>query len=109
MSWEDGSWAYAEPASTAAISGRGCSCAVQAPGHQGWLASLGGVGRMIGVWIGGLLYDGLGLKAEGWGFFEGPLFFVANEFLDALPIRQFERTEAGWCERMMPKRSNSSA
>jgi hypothetical protein len=32
---------------------------------------------MIGVWIGGLLYDGFGLKAAGWGFFEGPLFFVA--------------------------------
>jgi len=44
---------------------------------QGWLASLGGAGRMVGVWIGGLLYDGLGLKAEGWGFFAGPLFFVA--------------------------------
>ncbi len=44
---------------------------------QGWLASLGGVGRVIGVWIGGVLYDGMGLKAEGWGFFEGPLFFVA--------------------------------
>ena len=44
---------------------------------QGWLASLGGVGRVIGVWIGGLLYDGLGVKAEGWGFFEGPLFFVS--------------------------------
>jgi len=44
---------------------------------QGWLASLGGLGRMIGVWIGGLLYDGLGLKNEGWGFFEGPLFFVS--------------------------------
>ena len=44
---------------------------------QGWLASLGGVGRVIGVWIGGLLYDGLGQMAEGWGFYEGPLFFVA--------------------------------
>ncbi|MEJ2165893.1 MAG: MFS transporter, partial [Desulfobacterales bacterium] len=44
---------------------------------QGWLASLGGAGRMVGVWIGGLLYDGLGLKPEGWGFYEGPLFFVA--------------------------------
>jgi len=44
---------------------------------QGWLASMGGVGRIVGVWIGGLLYDGLGLKPEGWGFFEGPLFFVA--------------------------------
>jgi MFS family permease len=44
---------------------------------QGWLASLGGVGRIVGVWTGGLLYDGLGIRAEGWGFFEGSLFFVA--------------------------------
>jgi NADH dehydrogenase [ubiquinone] 1 alpha subcomplex assembly factor 7 len=29
----------------------------------------------------------------------GPLLLVANEFFDALPIRQFERTEAGWSER----------
>ena len=32
---------------------------------------------------------------------EGPLFLVANEFFDALPIRQFQRTEAGWCERQV--------
>ena len=30
-----------------------------------------------------------------------PLFVVANEFFDALPIRQFEMTERGWCERMV--------
>jgi SAM-dependent MidA family methyltransferase len=30
-----------------------------------------------------------------------PLFLIANEFLDALPIRQFVRTERGWCERMV--------
>jgi NADH dehydrogenase [ubiquinone] 1 alpha subcomplex assembly factor 7 len=29
----------------------------------------------------------------------GPLILVANEFLDALPIRQFEKTAAGWAER----------
>ncbi len=30
-----------------------------------------------------------------------PLFLVANEFIDALPIRQFERTRAGWRERLV--------
>ncbi|SIS84670.1 class I SAM-dependent methyltransferase [Phaeovulum vinaykumarii] len=32
---------------------------------------------------------------------EGPLFVVANEFLDALPIRQFQRTDTGWAERLV--------
>ena len=31
----------------------------------------------------------------------GPLLVVANEFFDALPIRQVERTEAGWRERVL--------
>jgi NADH dehydrogenase [ubiquinone] 1 alpha subcomplex assembly factor 7 len=30
-----------------------------------------------------------------------PLLLVANEFFDALPVRQFERTLKGWCERMV--------
>jgi SAM-dependent MidA family methyltransferase len=30
-----------------------------------------------------------------------PMFLVANEFLDALPIRQFVRDGAGWRERMV--------
>lgn len=29
----------------------------------------------------------------------GPMILVANEFLDALPIRQFVMTEPGWAER----------
>ncbi len=33
------------------------------------------------------------------GLPDGPLFLVANEFFDALPIRQFHRTAAGWAER----------
>ena len=32
---------------------------------------------------------------------KGPLLLVANEFLDALPIRQLVRTDAGWRERMV--------
>ena len=30
-----------------------------------------------------------------------PLFLLANEFFDALPIRQYVKTERGWCERMV--------
>ncbi|MGN6514237.1 MAG: class I SAM-dependent methyltransferase [Rhizomicrobium sp.] len=30
-----------------------------------------------------------------------PLFLLANEFFDALPIQQFVKTERGWCERMV--------
>ena len=30
-----------------------------------------------------------------------PLFLIANEFFDALPIRQFQRATEGWCERQI--------
>jgi NADH dehydrogenase [ubiquinone] 1 alpha subcomplex assembly factor 7 len=33
--------------------------------------------------------------------FEGPLLLVANEFLDALPVRQLVRTGVGWREVMV--------
>ena len=32
---------------------------------------------------------------------DGPLFIVANEFFDALPIRQFIATHSGWRERVI--------
>lgn len=32
---------------------------------------------------------------------DGPLLIVANEFLDALPVRQLVRTQDGWRERMV--------
>ncbi|MEL6647609.1 MAG: SAM-dependent methyltransferase, partial [Pseudomonadota bacterium] len=31
----------------------------------------------------------------------GPALILANEFFDALPVRQFERTERGWAERVI--------
>ena len=43
---------------------------------QGRLASIGGLGRLAGIWIGGLLYDGLGHWYPGWGFRSGTLFFI---------------------------------
>ena len=35
------------------------------------------------------------------GLDERPLFLVANEFFDALPVRQYVKTDRGWCERMV--------
>ena len=32
---------------------------------------------------------------------DGPLLVIANEFFDALPIRQFEKTAHGWTERLV--------
>ncbi len=35
-----------------------------------------------------------------------PLFLIANEFFDALPIRQYVKTERGWCERMVTAKND---
>ena len=55
---------------------------------QGQLSSIGGFGRIFGIFIGGLLYDGLKLEYEGWGFYEGPLFFIAAAvmFISTVPM-----------------------
>ncbi len=39
---------------------------------------------------------------------KGPAIVVANEFFDALPVRQFERGEGGWFERMIGLSSDGS-
>ena len=38
---------------------------------------------------------------------DAPLFLVANEFLDALPINQFVKTEDGWHERMIAAKNDN--
>ena len=55
---------------------------------MGKLESLGGVGRIAGILIGGLLYDGMDYRFPGWGFWEGSLFFVsaAVMFLSVFPM-----------------------
>ncbi|MFX1344969.1 MAG: MFS transporter [Promethearchaeota archaeon] len=49
---------------------------------MGQLTSLGGLGRIIGIFIGGILYD------SGFGFRNGPLFFVASlvMFVSSIPM-----------------------
>lgn len=55
---------------------------------QGRLSSVGGLGRILGVWSGGLLYDGLGRYYEGWGFHSGVLFLTASSvmILSVIPL-----------------------
>ncbi len=55
---------------------------------QGRLASVGGIGRLGGVWIGGVLYDGFPFRYAGWGFHEGWLFFISSAvmLLSVIPM-----------------------
>ncbi len=62
---------------------------------QGRLNSMGGVGRMAGIWIGGLLYDGFGSQFSGWGFHEGYLFFIAAGVMLVSVVPLFLLPEGG--------------
>ncbi|MHA2175292.1 MAG: MFS transporter [Candidatus Hodarchaeales archaeon] len=62
---------------------------------QGQLSSLGGVGRIIGIFVGGMLYDGLKTQYEGWGFYEGPLFYIAAAIMLVSTIPMLFTPEGG--------------
>jgi MFS family permease len=62
---------------------------------QGRLSSIGAIGRIIGVWIGGLAYDGLSRYYEGWGFEKGWLFFIASGVMLISTIPMFFVPEGG--------------
>ena len=62
---------------------------------QGRLASMGGLGRMAGVWIGGLLYDDFGRRFAGWGFADGALFEVSAAVMVLSTIPLFFLPEGG--------------
>jgi len=64
-------------------------------GVQGQLSSIGAIGRIIGVWIGGLAYDGLSQFYEGWGFDKGVLFFIASGIMIVSAIPMFFVPEGG--------------
>ncbi len=55
---------------------------------MGRLESMGGMGRIMGVLVGGLLYDKMGTSFEGWGFYEGSLFWISGivMFLSIFPM-----------------------
>jgi MFS family permease len=56
---------------------------------MGNLTSIGGIGRMIGIFIGGYLYN------NGFGFRNGPLFFIASAVMFASTIPMFFTPEGG--------------
>jgi len=64
-------------------------------GLQGRLASVGALGRIVGVLVGGLAYDGLAHYYEGWGFDKGLLFFVASGVMLVSTIPMFFVPEGG--------------
>lgn len=64
-------------------------------GVQGRLSSLGALGRIAGVLIGGFAYDGLTRYYEGWGFDQGFLFFVASATMLVSTIPMFFVPEGG--------------
>ncbi len=68
-------------------------------GLQGRLQSVGAMGRFIGVWVGGFLYDGLPFVYEGWGFRSGALFFIASAAMLLSTIPMLFLPEGGAGER----------
>ena len=68
---------------------------------MGQLTSLGGLGRMIGIFIGGFLYD------SGLGFRNGPLFIIASFVMFISTIPMFFTPEGG-VNIDLPKQENSS-
>ncbi|UCD97167.1 MAG: MFS transporter [Candidatus Bathyarchaeota archaeon] len=73
-------------------------------GIQGRLSSIGAVGRIIGIWVGGLAYDGLGQFYEGWGFDQGLLFFIASAVMIGSTVPMFFAPEGGIVKSPVPRR-----
>ncbi len=61
----------------------------------GYLTSIGGMGRVLGILIGGILYDGMGRAYDGWGFYSGTLFFIAAGVMLISMIPVFSLPEGG--------------
>jgi len=57
---------------------------------QGRFASLGGLGRIVGALMGGLLYDGMGRAEPGWGYRAGGIFFASAAVMAVSVIPLFQ-------------------
>jgi MFS family permease len=64
-------------------------------GLQGRLISVGAVGGVVGLWAGGIAYDGFGRYFDGWGFEGGLLFFMAAGVMLVSTIPMFALPEGG--------------
>jgi MFS family permease len=74
-------------------------------GLLGRMQSMGAAGRFIGVWIGGLLYDGIPFRYEGWGFHEGWLFIIAcgAMVLSTIPMLFVPEGGVAWAQKHRPE------
>ncbi len=73
---------------------------------QGKLSSVGGIGRVFGVWIGGVLYDGFKLEYAGWGFYEGGIFVVASIVMFVSVFPMFFTPEGGISKEKLIQEKN---
>ena len=66
-------------------------------GVVGRLTSFQGVGWLIGIAVGGVLYDRFGTRLDGWGFESGTLFFITAGvmFVSTLPMLMVPEGGAG--------------
>lgn len=76
---------------------------------MGKLESLGGVGRIVGILAGGLLYDKLGFSYDGWGFYRGALFFVSSGAMFVSVFFMFLVPEGGISKEEMAAGTTGSA
>ncbi len=65
---------------------------------MGRIASVSNIGSIVGTFLGGILYDGMGLHYSGWGYYEGSIFFITAAFIFISTIPMWKAPEGGVCQ-----------
>jgi fucose permease len=73
------------------------------------MASIEGVGGILGIGLGGLLYDRLGTRPEGWGFESGALFYATAGFMLISVLPMLLVPEGGAVQKSGDEKEGSSA